>query len=102
MESRIAAPSLGGDDRLDAVKGDLLADGVGVVAALGQQRSRLVGDHPEQRAEALHVVGLAGRQDEPERATFAVAGGVELRCEAAARSAKRLGRLSPFFMPTAQ
>ncbi|RVT90133.1 hypothetical protein [Sphingomonas crocodyli] len=84
------------------MKGDLLADGVGIVAAIGQQGSRLVGDHSEQRPEALHVVGLAGRQDYPERPTFAVAGGVELRSEAVARSAERLGRLRPFFMPTAQ
>ncbi len=70
----------------------------------------LGGNHPKQRAEAVHVMGLAGRQGKSGRATVAIAAGVELRREAAARSAKALlsevegplGRFSPFFMPTAQ
>lgn len=60
------------------------------------------GDHPEQRAEPLHIMCLPRRQHEAERAAFRIASGMELGCEAAARSAKRLGLLSPLFMPTAQ
>ena len=45
---------------------------------------------------------LSGRQDEAERSAFRVAPGMEFGCETAARSAKRLGLLSPLFMPTAQ
>jgi hypothetical protein len=84
------------------MEGDLLADGVGIIAAIGQQCFGLVGNHPEQRAEALHIVSFAGRQDETERAALSITGGVELCRETASRSTKRLGRLSPFFMPTAQ
>ena len=102
MECRVAAATLCRDHRLDAVEGDLLANGVSVIAAIGEQCLSFVRNHPEQRTETLHVVGLAGRQDKSERATFPVAARVEFGGEAAARSAKRLGLLSPFFMPTAQ
>jgi hypothetical protein len=47
-------------------------------------------------------VSFTACQDEAERAAFGVAAGVELGGEAAARSAKRLGFLSPFFVPAAQ
>jgi hypothetical protein len=47
-------------------------------------------------------VRFSTRQDEAERAALGVATGVELGGEAAARSAKRLGFLSPLFMPAAQ
>ena len=80
----------------------LLANGVGIIALVRQQRFDLVGDHPQQRREALDVVCLSARQDEAERAAFGIASGVEFGAEATARSAKRLGFLSPFFMPTAQ
>jgi hypothetical protein len=70
MRGRCVAVDLGGDDRLDASLRDLFADGVGVVTAIGE--------HPEQRPEALHVMRLAGRQHEAERAAFAVAAGVKL------------------------
>jgi len=102
MASRVASSPLGEDHRLDTMEGDLLADGVGIIAAIGQECFGLVGDHPEQRAEALDVMSLAGCQDETERAALSIAGSVEFCCEAASRSTKRLGRLSPFFMPTAQ
>ena len=84
------------------MESDLLADGVGVVAAIGEQCFGLVRDHVEELAEALHIVCLAGRHDEAERPAFPVAAGMEFGGEATARSAKRLGRLSPLFMPTAQ
>lgn len=95
MEGRIATTTLGRDHGSDTVERDLLANGVGVIATIGEQRLGLIGDHPEQRAEALHIVGFARRQDEAERTAFSVTGGVEFRGEPAARSAKRLGRLSP-------
>lgn len=43
---------------------DLLADGVGIVAAVGEEGFDAVADHPEQRRKALHIVRLAGRQHE--------------------------------------
>jgi hypothetical protein len=43
----IAAPALGRDHRLDVVEGDLLANGIGVVAAISEQRLHLVGEHPK-------------------------------------------------------
>jgi len=102
VRDRFAPVALGRDDGFDFRFRQFFADGIGVVAFISQQRFDLVGDHAEQRAKALDVVRLPRRQDEAERAAFGVAPGVELAAEAAARSAKRLGFLSPFFMPTAQ
>jgi hypothetical protein len=102
MRGGSAAVAFGGDDRLDTGFGDFLADGVGVIALVRQERLNTVGDHSKQRAEALNIVRLAGCQDEAERAAFCVAPRMEFGGEAAARSAKRLGFLSPLFMPTAQ
>lgn len=69
---------------------------------VGEERLDLVGDHPEQRREALSIMRLSARQDEAWRSAFRIAPGMEPGCETAARSAKRLGLLSPLFMPTAQ
>ena len=80
----------------------LIANGVGIIAIVGQQRFDLVGDHPQQRREALDVVCLSARQDEAERAAFGIAAGMEFGGKAATRSTKRLCLLSPLFMPTAQ
>lgn len=102
VKGRVAAATLCRDYGPDAVERDLLANGVRVIATIGEQRLGLICDHPEERAEALHVVGFARRQDEAERTVFSVAGGVELRGESTTRSAKRLGRLGPLFMPTPQ
>ena len=102
MRDRYAPIALGRDDRLDAGGGKLRTDGVGVITFVGEQRVDPVAKHPEQRAEALHVVRLARRQDEAERPTVSIAAGVELGGEAAARPAKPLGLLIPFFSPTAQ
>ena len=102
MRDRYAAIAFGGDDRLDASGGDLGADGVGVIASVGEQRLDAVAQHPEQRPEALHVMGLARRQDKAERPTVPVAAGMELGGEATARPAKPLVLLIPFFSPTAQ
>jgi len=82
--------------------GDFRADGVGVIAAIGEERLDAIADHPEKWREAMNIMGLAGCHDEAERPTFAVATGVELGREAAARAAEPLRLLSPFFMSTAQ
>ncbi len=102
MGDRCSAVGLGRDDGLDTGCGDFSADSIGIIAFVRKQRLDPVGQHPEQRAKALRVVGLTGRQDEPERPTLSVASGMEFGGEAAARAAKALGRLIPFFSPTAQ
>ena len=93
---------LGGNDRLDIGLGEFLADGIGVIASVGEQRLYPLRQHPEQRPEALHVMRLAGRQDEAERPALSVAPRVELGGEPATRPPERLGVLNPFFSPTAQ
>ena len=102
MRDGDAAVALGGDDRLDASGGDFRADGVGVIALIGKQRLDPVAEHPEQRTKSLDIVRLTRRQDEAERSALSVAAGVELGGKAAARPAKPLGLLIPFFSPTAQ
>lgn len=102
MWDRVAPVAFRGDDRLDLGSGDLFADGIGVIALVCKERLDPVGNHSEQWRKALRVVRLPGRQDEAERAAFRIAAGMEFGGEAAARSAKRLGLLSPLFMPTAQ
>src|SRR6202034_1626934 len=92
----------GRDDRLDAVEGQLLADCLGILTLIGDQRLDALADHAQKRQKALVVVRLSGRQDEADRASFAIASGVDLGREAAARAAEPLLILSPFFMPTAQ
>jgi len=95
MGDWFASVALGRDDSLDFGAGDLLANGISVVALVGEKRLDLVGGHPEQRREALGIVRLSGRQDEAERSAFRIAPGMELGCKTAARSAKRLDLLSP-------
>lgn len=84
MRDGRATIALGGDDRLDTGCGKLRANGVGVIALVGEQCFDAVAEHAEQRAKALQVVGLAWRQDEAERAAVSIAAGVELGSEAAA------------------
>ncbi len=79
-----------------------VADGVGVVALVGEQRLDPLGQPPEQRPEALYVMRLARRQDKAERPALSVTPRVELCGEATPRPAKPLGGLIPFFSPTAQ
>jgi len=73
------------------------ADGVGVVAFVGEQCFDAVAEHSEQWAKALYVVRLAWRQDKTERSAMSVAAGVELGSEATARPAKPLSLFIPFF-----
>src|SRR3546814_1608591 len=84
-----ATVALGGDHRLDIGLGECVADGIGVVALVSEQRVDPLGQHPEQRPEALHVVRLAGRQNEAEWSSLSIAASVELRGEAAPRTADR-------------
>ena len=102
MRGRRAAVGFGGDHRFQAGGSDLVADGIGIVAAIGKERFDPIIDHPEQRSEALHIVCLAGCQHEAERKAPGIAPGVEFGGEAAARPAEPLCLLSPLFMPTAQ
>src|SRR3546814_16645033 len=55
-----ATVALGGDHRLDIGLGACVADGIGVVALVSEQRVDPRSQHPQQRPEALHVVRLAG------------------------------------------
>ncbi|MEK7457434.1 MAG: hypothetical protein AABZ76_21255, partial [Pseudomonadota bacterium] len=98
----IAPIAFGGNDSLNVSIGQFLADGICIVALVRQQCLDLMSNQTEQRAKALDIVALARRQDKAERSAFGIAAGVELCAESASRSAKRLGFLSPFFMPTAQ
>lgn len=102
MRSRIATVAPSRDYGLDVYAGQGVANRVAVIALIREQSVDPVSDHAYQRAEALRIVRLARRQDEGERATSDIAAGVEFGGKAAARSAKRLGLASPFFMPTAQ
>ena len=102
MRDRVSAVAFGRDHGLDIGLGDLFADGVGIVTTICEEGLDLVADHTKQRRKALHIMGLTRRQYEAEREPSSIASGVELGGEAAARSAKRLGFLSPLFMPTAQ
>ena len=92
-----AAIAFGGDDHLDAGCGKFCVDGVGIIALVGEQCLDAVTEHPELRAETLHVVCLTRRQDEAERPTMPIAAGVQFGGEADARPARPLGLLIPFF-----
>lgn len=102
MRDRVAAVAFGGDYRLDIGLGYLFADSVSIVTAIRKESLDFVADHPEQGRKALYIVCLPWRQDISEWAPLSITSGVELGGEPAPRSAKRLGFLSPFFMPTAQ
>ena len=102
MRGGITPARLGRDHRLDARRLNLFADRIGIVSPISQEGLDPVSYHAEQRCEALHIVRLPRCQHEAEGQASGIAPCVELGGEAAARSAKRLGLLSPLFMPTAQ
>ena len=60
VEGRVAASALGRDHRLDAMEGDLLSDGVGVVATIGEQR-------PERATSSLDALGSRIKRIEQHR-----------------------------------
>jgi hypothetical protein len=99
---RRSAVGFGRDHRLDIGPGDLFADGIGIVTAIRKEGLDPVADHTEQRRKAVHIMRLSRRQNETEWTSLGIASGVKLGGEAAARPTKRLGFLSPLFMPTAQ
>ena len=88
------------DDRIGAVEPRVLANGVAVIASVGEQRlgAIIVGLH--QRIIGRCIMRFARREDEAERQTFAVGAGVNFARKAAARTAKSLF-LSPPFAPAA-
>ncbi len=68
------------DHRFDACGGDFLADSIGIIAAICEERLNAVGHHAEQRCKALHIV-LLGRVSAQSRA-----GGLWHRTSRGARS----------------
>ncbi len=102
MRGGVETVDLGRDHRLSVCGLDLLADCIGIVSPIGQEGLDPVGYHAEQRSKALHIMRLSRCQHEAGREASGIASRVELGGEAAARSAKRPGLLSPLFMPTAQ
>lgn len=101
MGNRVPPIAFGGDDGLDCVTVQFVANNVGIIAIGGQQSLDPVSDHVKQWANALNVMALHRRQDRAERPASADAPGVEFGAEATAQPAKRLGFLSPLYMPTA-
>lgn len=81
--------------------GQLLADSIGVVAFIRQQSVNPICDHLNQRAEALDIVHLSGRQNESEGATLGIAPGMEFG-GAPPLTGLAPPHAEPFFMPTAQ
>lgn len=59
-------------DRLDVGSGDLYANGIGIIAEVGEKRFDPNANCPEQQSKALNVVSLAGRQHRAEGKTCGV------------------------------
>jgi hypothetical protein len=94
--------ALGRDHGFDVDRRQLIPDRIAVVSLVADEGVDPIAQHAQERHEALRVVRLAGRQQEAEGTTLAVAAGVDLGREAAARAPEPLPILSPFFRPTAQ
>ncbi|MBB5751631.1 hypothetical protein GGQ63_000674 [Prosthecomicrobium pneumaticum] len=75
------------DDRLGASRSEVLADGVAVVALVGDQDPRGRATFIRDRLVALGVGGLAGGQDEGDGQAEAVGTEVDLGREATTRTA---------------
>ena len=86
----------------DVDRRQLIPDRIAVVSLVADERIDPVAEHAQERHEACRVVRLPGCQQEAERTTLAIATGVDLGREAAARAPEPLPILSPFFSPTAQ
>lgn len=94
------------NDRADPAATQIGADGLAGVGAVGDDAFGSLPWPPTRRSADRHrfhqrrqralVGGLAGAQYEGERQPVAVGTQVDLRREAAARAAKRLGQLPPF------
>jgi len=94
------ARGIGRDDRCDAVLGKKIAQGSGVIGAVGQQ-APLGATDGEQGPGALKIVGVARREDKGDGAAGVVGQRVDLRRPAAARGANGV-MTSPPFAPAAE
>lgn len=100
-EARLPAPgSLGRDVWGRILRFDLLADGVGVVSAVGDDQA-LGRQIAQQRFGCAAIGGLSGRQQERSRPAEAICQRVNLCGASAAADAERLGALPPL-PPVAQ
>lgn len=90
----------GGNERLGSIEPGIFADGVAVIAAVGEQRLLAYLVEIQQRIVSRCVVRFARRDYEAEREALAVRAGMNFTRKAAARAAKTLF-LSPPFAPAA-
>ncbi len=90
-----------GDDHLGALGGDGGTDGIGVVAAIGNEPIEAPGGRLDQLRRHGHVVDVAGREHQQARPALGIGQSVELAGAAAARDAYGL-RESPPFAPPAE
>ena len=95
---RLTAVRLGRDDRQDAAPQQLFADGVAIIALVGELGVRLGHGHVEQRWHGTVIRDLAPGQDEAKRASLTVTAGVDLARKAAAASTKALLAGPPLWM----
>ena len=91
----------GRNDGFDAAGRQLVPNGIGIVALVGDQGLDFLFDETEERLERLAVVDFPAGEDEADRPTFAVAAGVDLGGEAATASPQSLRVLIPPFTPAA-
>jgi len=90
------AAATGRDDRVAALFDDFVVEAFGVIGLVGND---VFGGKPiDQIAGADHVVLLARTKDQADWQAEGVDADMELGPEAAARTAKRLGVLSPLFL----
>lgn len=82
--------------RLDAGSDELLADCIGILAAVGEERFDPIAEHSEQRRNAPYIVRLAGRQHETKRQATCLPTCVELCGGHSPRLAERLFAESSF------
>lgn len=90
----------GRDDRQDAVKEQVFAHGVAVIAIVGQQHARGGGRQRHQVFDRLIIQDFAAGQLEANRASLTVCASVDFARKAAAASTKAF-LMSPPFAPAA-
>ena len=71
-------------DHLGALRGDGGADGVGVIAAIGDEPVEAAGSGPDQARSHGHIVDVASRQHQQARPALRVGQSVELAGPSAA------------------
>ena len=81
---RLTAIGLGRDDRQDALHQQVFANGVTIIALVGEQDLGLGNGDRHQGIDGAIVGCLASGQDKAERASSIVAAGVDLARKAAA------------------